>query len=67
MVTAILNNAQFLKKVAKKAQKARNIYIKAHFKSPKHLHPTTFETINAYKLTRLGTAYLRENVKNAEA
>ncbi len=38
-------NTQILEKVAKTvAQNCQNIYIKAQFESPKHLHKTTFET-----------------------
>jgi hypothetical protein len=34
----IKKSAKFLQKVAKKMAKPKNVYIKAQFKSPKHLH-----------------------------
>jgi hypothetical protein len=39
--------AQFIKKWPKQSpiQKDENIYIKAHFESPNHVHQTTFETL----------------------
>jgi hypothetical protein len=50
------------------AKKHQNIYIKAHFESPKHLHQTTFETLKYLQQTMFKTVskstYLVENVIN---
>ncbi len=43
------------------AKKGQNIYNKAQFESPKHLHQTTWET---YSKICFETAYLDENVIN---
>jgi hypothetical protein len=34
-----------------RAKKGQNIYIKAQFESPKHLHQTTFETLKCLQQT----------------
>ncbi len=44
-----------------KAKKGQNIYNKAQFESPKHLHQTSWET---YSKPCFETAYLDENVIN---
>jgi hypothetical protein len=47
------------------APKGHNIYNKAQFESPKHLHQTTFETLlNIYNKPCFEAAYLGENVLN---
>jgi hypothetical protein len=43
-------------------KKSQNIYNKAQFESPKHLHQTTFETLNTYNKPCFETAYLGKNV-----
>jgi hypothetical protein len=43
----VRKNCPIFRKVAQKSpsQKRQNIYNKAQFESPKHLHQTTFETL----------------------
>jgi len=45
------------------AKKCQKIYNKAQFESPKHLHQTTFDTLE-YLQQSFETAYLGENVIN---
>ncbi len=60
------NFAQFFKNSPKSLQvkKGQNIYNKARFESPKHLHQTTFEILKLLQQTMFETAYLGENVIN---
>jgi hypothetical protein len=47
--------AKFFKKIVQKvakSKKAKNIYNKAQFESPKHLQQTTFETSKVAQLTK---------------
>jgi hypothetical protein len=46
------------------SKKGQNIYNKAQFESPKHLHQTTFETLKYLQQTMFETAYLGKNVIN---
>jgi hypothetical protein len=45
-------------------KKLQNLYNKAQFESPKHLHKTTFETLKYLQQSMFWTAYLGENVIN---
>ena len=45
------------------AQNSQNIYIKAQFEGPKHLHKTTFKPKYTWNNPYFKTAYLGENVK----
>jgi hypothetical protein len=47
-----------------KPKKCQNIYNKAQFESPKHLHQTTFEILKCLQQRCSETAYLAENVIN---
>ena len=49
---------------SRQVKKGQNIYNKAEFKSPEHLHQTTFETLNSYNKPYFETAYLGKNVIN---
>jgi hypothetical protein len=45
-------------------KQGQNIYNKAQFESPKHLHQTFFETLTFLQQTMFETAYLGENLIN---
>ncbi len=53
-------------RIAKSCQvkKGQNIYNKAQFECPKHLHQTTLPTTNTYNKPCFETAYLGKNVIN---
>jgi len=51
----IRKNCQIFQKIAQKvakSKKAKNIYNKAQFESPKHLQQTTFETLKVAQLAK---------------
>ncbi len=48
-------------KVAKKAKKSHNIYLKAHFESSKHLHQTSIETLKYLQQTMVWNCQFRWN------
>ncbi len=64
----ILKNCQNfqLAQTVAKSKKGQSIYNKAQFKSPEHLHQTTFETLNSYNKPCFLTAYLGKCNKFAQ-
>jgi hypothetical protein len=54
-VTRRLKNSQIFQKISQKvaqSKKAKIIYNKAQFESPKHLQQTTFETLKVAQLAK---------------
>jgi hypothetical protein len=49
----------FAQYCGKAVQNCQNIYIKAEFESPKHLHQTTFEALEYLQQTMCGNCLLR--------